>query len=112
MGYGTQGGYGNTGYQSGGGGNGYGSGGVAQGAGYAQNYNPAAYNSGSSSSAQAPSTSPSSNYVASNSRTHTVQKGDTLYRISRQHGTSVNALMSANGMSDTLIRPGEVLNIP
>src|SRR5690625_5445755 len=63
--------------------------------------------SGNSGSAAATSTTSS----ASKS-THTVVSGDTLGRIAAQHGTSVSALMSENGLSSTLIYPGDRLSIP
>ncbi|CAN5458102.1 hypothetical protein BH23VER1_BH23VER1_21480 [soil metagenome] len=44
--------------------------------------------------------------------TYTVQKGDTLYGISRKKGITVQALTSANGLSDDKIFPGDVLKIP
>ncbi|MFT5468387.1 MAG: LysM repeat protein [Verrucomicrobiales bacterium] len=44
--------------------------------------------------------------------TYTVVKGDTLYSIGRRHGTTADAIMSANRLSSTLILPGESLNIP
>ncbi len=43
---------------------------------------------------------------------YTVKKGDSLYGISRKYGTSVGALQRANGISGSLIRPGQVLKIP
>lgn len=47
--------------------------------------------------------------------THTIQAGDTIYRISRQYGISPTALMQANGLTpetaDT-IRVGATLRIP
>jgi len=43
---------------------------------------------------------------------YTVQRGDNLYRISKRHNTTVEAIMSANGLNSTLIRPGDVLSIP
>lgn len=60
--------------------------------------------SGSSTSAAATSSASKS--------THTVVSGDTLGRIAAQHGTSVSALMSKNGLSSTLIYPGDQLTIP
>src|SRR5699024_1902210 len=60
--------------------------------------------SGSSTSATATSTTSKSS--------HTVVSGDTLGRIAAQHGTSVSALMSKNGLSSTLIYPGDQLTIP
>jgi LysM repeat protein len=44
-------------------------------------------------------------------QTYTVQKGDNLYRISQMHGTSVQNLMSTNGLSSDVIYPGDVLTI-
>jgi len=44
--------------------------------------------------------------------TYTVAAGDTLWGISQSHGTTVEALMEANGLDSTLILPGQVLGIP
>ncbi|MGK0184525.1 MAG: LysM repeat protein [Verrucomicrobiales bacterium] len=44
-------------------------------------------------------------------QTYTVQKGDNLYRISQMHGTSVQNLMSSNGLSSDVIYPGDVLTV-
>jgi murein DD-endopeptidase MepM/ murein hydrolase activator NlpD len=44
--------------------------------------------------------------------TYTVAAGDTLSRISRKTGVGVNALKSANGLQDGLIRIGQTLTIP
>ena len=63
--------------------------------------------SGSSTSAAATSTTS----TASKS-THTVVSGDTLGRIAAQHDTSVSALMNKNGLTSTLIYPGDRLTIP
>lgn|SRR5690625_4451520 len=57
--------------------------------------------SGSSSSSESAST-----------KTYTVVSGDTLSEIAAQHGTSVSALMSENGLTSTLIYPGDQLTIP
>lgn len=44
---------------------------------------------------------------------HTVQPGDTLSSIAQRYGTTVDALMQANGLNSTdQIYPGQVLNIP
>jgi LysM repeat protein len=43
---------------------------------------------------------------------HTVARGENLYRISLKHGTSVAAIKSANGISGDTIHPGQVLRIP
>lgn len=60
-----------------------------------------------------PSTSkPSKPKTTSSSRTYTVQKGDTLYRISRNQGASVSQIKSANGLTSDLIVPGQKLVIP
>ena len=45
-------------------------------------------------------------------KTHTVQKGETLYSISRQYGLSVNELRQLNGLSDTsILKIGQVLKV-
>lgn len=43
---------------------------------------------------------------------YTVEKGDTLYGISRQFGVSLERLIRTNKLRSTLIHPGEVLVIP
>lgn len=45
--------------------------------------------------------------------THTVEKGETYYSISKKYGITIDELCSKNGLSqnDTLL-PGKVLNIP
>ncbi len=43
---------------------------------------------------------------------HVVQKGETLYRLSRNYGTSVAAIQSANNLNDNLIKIGQKLVIP
>lgn len=45
-------------------------------------------------------------------RIHTVQRGDTLYSISRRYGTTVEAIRRANGLSSNLIYVGQKLIIP
>ena len=44
--------------------------------------------------------------------THTIVRGDTLSGIAARYGTTVPALMSANGLSSTTIYAGRVLRIP
>ncbi|SHK60126.1 LysM peptidoglycan-binding domain-containing protein [Rhodothermus profundi] len=44
--------------------------------------------------------------------TYTVRRGDALSIIARRFGVSVSALMRANGLRSTLIRPGQRLIIP
>jgi len=43
---------------------------------------------------------------------YTVRSGDTLFSIARRYGTSVEAIMAANGMQGTTVRAGEQLLIP
>ena len=43
---------------------------------------------------------------------HVVQPGENLFRISLSYGTTVNAIMAANGLSNTTIRTGQRLVIP
>lgn len=41
-----------------------------------------------------------------------VRRGDTLYGLSRRHGTTVSALMQANNLSSSALRPGQKLYLP
>lgn len=43
---------------------------------------------------------------------YTVRSGDTLWEIARRHNVSVSTIKSANGMKNSLIRPGQRLVIP
>jgi LysM repeat protein len=45
-------------------------------------------------------------------RTIAVQSGDTLHKLSLQHHVSIQALMSANKLTSSTIRPGQKLIIP
>ena len=46
-------------------------------------------------------------------QTYTVQKGDSLWKISRVHSVSVNELYSANGLSkDSILKIGQEIKIP
>lgn len=45
-------------------------------------------------------------------RTITIERGDTLYALSRRHGVSVNSLMAENGLTSSTLRPGQVLRLP
>ncbi|CEO90456.1 LysM peptidoglycan-binding domain-containing protein [Syntrophaceticus schinkii] len=60
-------------------------------------------------SGQAPSKSPPS---TGSTQQYTVQPGDTLYLISRAYCTTVDAIMSQNNLSSTVIYPGQVLQVP
>jgi LysM repeat protein len=46
------------------------------------------------------------------SRAYTVQRGDTLFAIATRHGTTVAAIMQANGLGSYLIYAGQRLIIP
>jgi membrane-bound lytic murein transglycosylase D len=50
--------------------------------------------------------------TGTNSSTHTVRSGDTLYDIAQSYGVTVTALRRANGLSTSRIYPGKVLRIP
>jgi LysM repeat protein len=51
--------------------------------------------------------------IATFSVDYTVQQGDTLGRIAKEHGVSVSALADVNNLSNpNLIHPGQVLKIP
>jgi LysM repeat protein len=49
---------------------------------------------------------------AARGKTHTVVRGDTLDRISRQHGVSIDAIKRANGMTNDTVILGARLRIP
>lgn len=63
----------------------------------------------SSSSSDSSSTTAS---PSSSSSTYTVASGDTLGRIAAQNSVSVSALMDENGLSSSVIYPGDQLTIP
>ncbi len=42
----------------------------------------------------------------------TVERGDTLYGLSRRHGVSVAELMSVNSLNDSMLRIGQRLYVP
>ncbi len=43
---------------------------------------------------------------------YVVQPGDTLYGLARRFGTTVQAIMTANGMTSTYLRAGQTITIP
>ena len=43
---------------------------------------------------------------------HVVRRGDSLDRIARRHGATVEALRRANGLTSSLIHPGQSLRVP
>jgi LysM repeat protein len=43
---------------------------------------------------------------------HTVAVGDTLYDIAARYGTTVQAIMEANGLTSTRLNVGQQLTIP
>ncbi|PPA71728.1 cell wall hydrolase [Jeotgalibacillus proteolyticus] len=45
------------------------------------------------------------------SQQYTVKSGDSLWKISQRYGTNVNSLKAANGLSGSLIYPGQTLTI-
>ena len=59
-----------------------------------------------------PSAGPSPSPVPSSSRTYRVRSGDTLIGIASRFGTTVAAIRSVNGLTSTVIHPGQVLKIP
>jgi len=51
--------------------------------------------------------------TANNSKTYTIKKGDTFYKISKSFGISVSLLQEANpNVDSTKLRIGQVINIP
>lgn len=62
--------------------------------------------------AAAPAPAPAAAAPAPAATTHTVAPGETVWAIARQHGMSVQAILSANGISDAaVIHPGQQLRI-
>lgn len=59
-----------------------------------------------------PQGSSSQTVPLSGTRTHVVQQGDTLYRLSRLYGTSVDAIKQRNNLTDDTIKIGQTLIIP
>ena len=74
----------------------------------AQNLQPSA----ASGAENSPSAKPSASSTHASSANYTVQSGDSLIRISKQTGASVEDIQRANGLSGSSIRVGQVLTIP
>ena len=84
---------------------------------------PIASTSNNSSSSSSSSSASSSSSSSSSSTTpkpkpkptvtrHTVKRGDTLSHIAKRYGSSVSAIRRANGISGSLIYPGQKLVVP
>lgn len=55
---------------------------------------------------------PAPSRTAAKYRSHRVQSGQTLHGIARRYGTNVRSIQTANSMSGSRIKPGQVLKIP
>jgi len=51
-------------------------------------------------------------YTTSSAKTHTVSKGETLYRISKLYGVSIPDIQAENAMSGTTLSVGQHIRIP
>lgn len=47
-----------------------------------------------------------------NAATHTVQSGESLWKIATKHGVSIQDLMHSNNLLGTIIYPGQQLQLP
>lgn len=65
-----------------------------------------------STATPAPAASVAAPAPAAGSNTYRVKRGDTLWAISRRNGTTVAAIMAANGMTSPIIYINQVLIIP
>jgi membrane-bound lytic murein transglycosylase D len=66
-----------------------------------------------SSGSSLPTAASTESASSSAERTHRVQAGETLWRISRRYGVSLDALLRANGLrKDGVLRIGQDLRIP
>ncbi len=63
---------------------------------------------------QTPAPTPSSgtSSASTGATTHDVIRGESLWRISRKYGVSIEAIQQANGLKDNNIWAGQKLNIP
>ncbi len=67
--------------------------------------------SSSSQASTSSSTSTSSSSATSSAKTHTVKSGETLYRIAKNNGLSLDELMTLNGLSNYNLYIGQVLKL-
>ena len=65
----------------------------------------------SSSTSSTSSTSTASSSATSSTKTHTVKSGETLYRIAKNNGLSLDELMTLNGLSNYNLYIGQVLKL-
>ncbi|WP_048727875.1 LysM peptidoglycan-binding domain-containing protein, partial [Carnobacterium sp. 1290_CSPC] len=65
----------------------------------------------SSSASTSSSTSTASSSASSSAKTHTVKSGETLYRIAKNNGLSLDELMTLNGLSNYNLYIGQVLKL-
>ena len=65
----------------------------------------------SSSASTSSSTSTASSSATSSTKTHTVKSGETLYRIAKNNGLSLDELMTLNGLSNYNLYIGQVLKL-
>ncbi|WP_374978192.1 LysM peptidoglycan-binding domain-containing protein [Microbacterium trichothecenolyticum] len=64
-------------------------------------------------SAAAAAPAPAAPAPAPSTGTYTVQRGDTISAIAKRHGTTTNAVLSANGLGwSSIIYPGQTIKIP
>lgn len=70
---------------------------------------PVANSTSSAASSSSSAPKPTSNPQVTR---HTVRRGDTLSHIARRYGSSVAAIRRANGISGSLIYPGQRLIVP
>ena len=65
--------------------------------------------SSSSSEEAAPTAEVSEETSSSSATTYTVQPGDGLWRIAKNHGLTLDELKSVNQLTSNIIQPGQVL---
>ena len=70
------------------------------------------FNPGASAGARAVVAVPGKKAVSANVRTHKIKRGDTLFSVARQYGTSVDALRALNNLKSSNLKIGNNLRIP